>query len=145
MLCGARRARWYGSRFVGLGPAFVLSVVVIGAPHLWQVVVALLLGTFILGTAAWACFCNSGFDQRQHAAGKPALAISLALGWVVIVAFAAVLLADVVERFWPAPSWSYHVTLRDGSVCRIDQNSNRRFKITDVAGKSCTPPALANP
>ncbi len=145
MLTGLRQARWYVSRGLGLGAGLICSAAALSAPSFWQALLVIGAGGLILALAAWGSFHTNGWYRGQPAAAKPALALSLALGWVVVAFVVGALAADLVSRLQAPASWSYYVMLQDGTLCRVNQSEAAPANIMDTNGLPVKDPETGAP
>ena len=97
LLTGLRQARWYASRGLGLGAAFIVSITIANVPEFWRALVFILAGGAVLATAAWGSFMSNGYYEGQPALGRRALVGSLMLGCLVVVGLAVVLLESLLR------------------------------------------------
>src|SRR5262249_29014301 len=65
MLTAQREARWYGSRCLGLAAGFCCVILVWTLPEFWHALLAILLLTGMVATAAWGSFLAGGVYAAQ--------------------------------------------------------------------------------
>ncbi len=135
MLAGLRQARWYGSRGLGVGAAVLASLALVSLPSFGMAILFVAMVAGVLAVALWGAFHSNGFYQGQPGAGKTALALSLALG-AVLVAFVAGAFVEVVLPRWSgrSGSWSYYVTTKDGTIYKVTQAAERPATVVDLQG-----------
>jgi hypothetical protein len=107
----------------------VLNIPVAGIPLGLAV-----LAAGLLALAARGSFIAGGYDPQQHAATKPALAISIALGWALLLFLAAAFLADLWEKGQPAVSQQWYTVSADGVVYLV--SSGKKFYRVEESGTS---------
>jgi hypothetical protein len=135
MVVGVRQARWYGSRTLGLGLAFLVCVLMPLTPAWWQGLLALLAGAAILIAAAWGGFQSHGYYRGQPACGKAALTIAVMGGTLIVVVAGAALLGDLIPGKEPAAPWLRYVVTEDGAVFKVTQGPDDSAEIVDLEGK----------
>jgi hypothetical protein len=133
MLTGLRQARWYVSRGLGLGAAFVVCLAVSNAPEFSRALRLILVGGAVLATAAWGSFLSGGCYEGQPGLGRRALVVSLTLGCLVVVGFALALLE--YQFHWPPIAENtgirYQIT-KDGAIYKITQPAGKPEEITEL-------------
>lgn len=143
MLTSLRQARWYASRGLGLGAALVVSLGLSNAPEFGRVLVFLLAGTAILGTAAWGSFLSNGCYAGQPSLGRRALAGALTVGALVIVGLALALLTSAGPQ--SADDWSRYQVTRDGRVYEMAQHVGEPLEIKELNGAPLLDPKTGHP
>jgi ABC-type transport system involved in multi-copper enzyme maturation permease subunit len=136
MLTGLRQARWYASRGLGLAAGILLAVFSARAPDFWRVLVFLVPGVLIVGTAAWGNFISGGYYEGQPAAGRRALVLSLMVGCYVVLSLAFALLWTFVyspNYFMASTSYSFG---KDGTIYKTYSAPGKPEAITDLNGKT---------
>jgi hypothetical protein len=133
MLVGLRQARWYASRGLPL-PTAILVCAATNLPSFPWMFTAILAGIVVLGLAAWGSFHTNGFYQGQPGASKPALALALAVGAMVVAVAACVLAVQFVGPGDNDSSTSYYDIRKDGTIYRVTHSRFRPAQIVDLDG-----------
>lgn len=145
MLTGLRQARWYVSRALGLGAGLVIIAGCIVTSHFSLALATLAVGTGMLALAAWGTFRTNGEVRGQPILTRWALALVIGLGWVVVIAAAAVMLGDVVSRTQPRTHYDYYVMLKTGEIGTVKQSDTGSIRIVDQQGKPVVDPGSGEP
>ena len=140
VLVATRQARWFGSRLIPLGAAFLVTLLAdLLTMTFAEYAAVAVFGTVVLGTAARSAFVNGGDVPRRAYAARAAVGLSLAVGWTLAVATAVGLVVGTVETLAPlppGPGVPAYMVLDDGRVAVIDG----RGGLTDPAGKPVVVP-----
>lgn len=134
MLTALRRTRWYGSRTLGLGMAFIGELVFIALS--WQnalALVSLLAFVAVLAVAAWGSFQTNGQYRGQLAAAKLALSLSISGGVLVVMIFGFFVCAYLLLN-GPVEYSNYTLT-RDGTIYLENYHSGHAAEYSDLDGK----------
>ena len=137
LLTSLRQARWYASRGLALGMAFlVMMAAVVPTWRRWQILLAMCLGIAVLACAVWGAFHSHGGYEGQPAPGKLALTASLTLGSMVVVFFACVLLGNVIpiSPLFQSDIRSYFVMTKDGTIYKQTMGGGRPTTVADLSG-----------
>jgi ABC-type transport system involved in multi-copper enzyme maturation permease subunit len=145
MLTGLRQARWYASRALGLGTAFVVTVAILGAPAFWQALLAGLLGAAILATAVWGAFHSHGYYRNQPRLGQAALTAALAFGAVVVTFCVVAMLSNGLRHYRPPEDWASYLMAKDGTVYKANWPAKGPEQIVDLEGKPRFDPKTGQP
>jgi len=142
MLTGLRQARWYASRALGLGLAFMILLVnVVPNWRSWQILVVMLIGIAILATAVWGGFHSDGHYKGQPMLGKLGLTASITVGAGLVAFFVAFLAFALLDNFLPNlfnsdnQRWSAHMMTKDGTIYKEIQGGHRPPEFVDLDGK----------
>jgi hypothetical protein len=134
LLTGIRQARWYASRALGLGVGIILFTLSMRAPAFWRVLIFLIPGLLIAGTAAWGSFVNGGYYEGQPRAGRRALATSLMLGSFVVISFVTMLLMSLLSSPY-SDTWTNYQIGKDGTIYKSTRSPGKPVTITDLNNK----------
>jgi hypothetical protein len=131
MLAAQREARWYGSRGLGLGAAFLCSFLVWALPEFWQALLALVVLGGLLAVAAWGSFVSGGAYAPQPRFAKFALGATFLAGLLVL---------SVLVKFgagaWVHPDTKRYYTIdRQGRILLVRVESDKRPVVTDLEGQ----------
>jgi len=132
MLTGLRQARWYVSRGLGLGAAFIVCLGMAKTEEFLPALILILVGGAILATAAWGGFMSNGFYAGQPALGRRALVGSSMLGCLVVVGAALALLDSRLPQ--KEYTWSRYEMTTNGTVYIMTQPAGKPIEITDLNG-----------
>jgi hypothetical protein len=143
LLITMREARWYASRFLPVGAAFVCSTYVVSASHFWEAIGCVLLGLLVVGTAARGVFIAGGRYEPQPRTSRAALAVTVGLGLQIVGGIALGILGPVLARetheIKEVRSTGYELT-SDGAivqvvrVLRLFSASNEVVEVKDFNG-----------
>jgi hypothetical protein len=134
-LAAQRRARWYGSRCLGLAAGVFGSYLVWMLPEFWQALAAAVITAGVVGLAAWGSFHAGGAFSPMPRPAKVALAVTLLAG-LTTLSIAAKLLIGRWE--WDKATAYYRVDRR-GNVLLV-REIDGRLRVTDLEGRP--PPDL---
>src|SRR6266404_2840832 len=86
ILLTLRKARWFGTRLLPVGMAFVCSVAVRYAPEFWHACAIILVCQCVGAMAAWGAFATAGAAD-EGAAARGGLGIMVYVGALTVASF----------------------------------------------------------
>src|SRR5262245_41099648 len=128
MLLAQREARWYGSRGLGLGGAFLCTFLVWALPEFWHALLAIVALAVVVAAAAWGSFLTGGAYAPQPRLAKAALAVTFLAGLLVLSVLGKFALG---ARFDPGAT-RYYTLDRSGRVLLVETERDRRPGVTDL-------------
>jgi ABC-type transport system involved in multi-copper enzyme maturation permease subunit len=139
MLTIIRQARWYASKLVPLGAAFVVFGLSIFMPEFWQAVLVVLLGTLLFATATFGSFRSHGQSDKPCGLPSCATALILGIGWGLVALFAGLVLGDFISRFNERP-WSYYLVSKSGGVFKVTREPGHLITVHNPEGQPAENP-----
>jgi hypothetical protein len=133
MLTAQREARWYGSRSLGLGAAFLCTFFVWVVPEFWNALLAIAIMGVLVGLAAWGSFLTGGAYAPQSRLTRIALAATCLAGLLVLGVTVKCIIGGCV---WARYMHKYYYTLdREGRVLVVHWRPGDMQSVTGLDGQ----------
>lgn len=134
LLTGMRDARWYGSRALGFGAAFVCSAMSSSVASFWPAVALSALGILVVGAAAWGTFTTGSRYEAQPRASRMALSVSIGAGIVLVGGIAVAIIMSFLQDTSSVPYTDYTVT-SDGAIAQTVSEDSQIVEMNDLESK----------
>jgi hypothetical protein len=131
-----RKARWFGTRVLPLGLAFVCSVMVRLSPEFWQALACIVAGQCVGAIAACGVFATGGSADRGRA-GRIALGTMIYGGALTL----GTLGVGMLGIFESTVHWRQTRMDLAGNLVQIDKtldDGELSYAVTDAAGRAVT-------
>jgi hypothetical protein len=137
LLVAARPARWYGSRALPLGAAFLGSTLSLGAPSIGWACLGSLLAIGVLGMAAWGSFHGDGSYAPAPRPARLALSASVGAGASLLLLLGLTMVASLVVNGDRGEPWEYeryHLD-RSGQMVVVTETDLGPRAVVDLEGR----------
>jgi hypothetical protein len=128
LLVASRTARWVGSRLMPVGFAFIVTVLAsMLTMYFWEFELIVAVATAMLLATSGSAFVEGGELPRQRWISRTFAAISLGTGWIVTVALAIALAAELMDTFIHASgvyTFRYYQVLDDGRIAVVSSDGS---------------------